>query len=197
MKKALLFLVIVGALGAGGFFGWKKLKPQAQPQTPTRSTTATVGLRDIHLVLDAAGDIGPADQVSVRPEVNGKILLLPVDIGDQVKKGQVLFTLDDSDLQAERSSKVSETESAKLQLEKAQRNYERSKTLFEAKLISREVYDDAKTDFDMAKTNLEKLKQELNLLDVNISKTRILAPFDCTVLTRPVSMGQAVSGSGG
>jgi len=197
MKKALIFLIIVAAFGSAGFFGWKKLKAQTPTHIAIRATTAQVKLRDIHLVLDAAGDIGPADQVSVRPEVNGKILLLPVDIGDQVKKGQVLFTLDDSDLQAERSSKLSEIASAQLQLEKTQRNFDRSKTLFQDKLISREVYDDAKTDFDMAKTGLEKLKQDLNLTDVNIAKTRILAPFDCTILTRPVSMGQAVSGSGG
>lgn len=197
MKKAFIFVIIIGALGAAGFFGWKKLKTQSLPQTSTRATTAKVGLRDIHLVLDAAGDIGPADQVSVRPEVNGKILILPVDIGDQVKKGQLLFSLDDSDLQAERSSKLSEIASAELQLQKAQRDYERSNTLFAAKLISRENYDDAKTDYDIAKTNLEKLKQDLALIDVNISRTRILAPFDCTILTRPVSVGQAVSGSGG
>ena len=197
MKKALIFLIIVAAFGGGGFFGWKKLKAQTPTHTNVRATTAKVTLRDIHLVLDAAGDIGPADQVSVRPEVNGKISMLPVDIGDQVKKGQMLFTLDDSDLQAERSSKLSEIASAQLQLEKTQRNFERSKELYQDKLISREVYDDAKTDFDMAKTGLEKLKQDLNLMDVNIAKTRILAPFNCTVLTRPVSMGQAVSGSGG
>jgi HlyD family secretion protein len=197
MKKALIILIVVAAIGAGGFFAWKKYKPQPQAHAQTRNTTAKVTLRDIHLILDAAGDIGPADQVSVRPEVNGKILLLPVDIGDQVKKGDVLFTLDDSDLQATRSSKLSEIASAKLQLEKSERNYERSKTLFESKLISREVYDDSKTDADMARTALDRMNEDLKLLDVNISKTRILAPFNCTVLTRPVSMGQAVSGSGG
>jgi HlyD family secretion protein len=37
----------------------------------------------------------------------------------------------------------------------------------------------------------------LNLVEDRLSKTKIMAPFDCTVLTRPVSVGQAVSGSGG
>ncbi len=197
MKKAFVFLVVVAALGAGGFFAWKKVKGQPVTHTFTRATTAQVGLRDIHLVLDAAGDIGPADQVSVRPEVNGKISELPVDIGDQVKKGALLCALDDSDLQAGRSSKVSEIASAQLQLEKTKRYYERSKELFDSKLISREAFDDTKTDYDMAKNNLEKLNEDLKLLDVNISKTKILAPFDCTVLTRAVSPGQAVSGSSG
>jgi RND family efflux transporter MFP subunit len=197
MKKALTILLVLGVLGAGGFFSWKKLKAQTQTHASARATTAKVQLRDIKLVLDAAGDIGPADQVSVRPEVNGKILELPVDIGDSVTKGQLLCKLDDSDLQAERSSKSSEFASAKLQLEKARRNFERSKELFADKLISRETFDDTKTDYDVATASLEKLKQDLALMDVNISKTRILAPFDCTILTRAVSLGQAVSGSAG
>lgn len=197
MKKALIFLIVVAVVGGGGFFAWKKYKPQTPTHITTRATTAKVELRDIHLVLDAAGDIGPADQVSVRPEVNGKILQMPVDIGDQVKKGDLLFTLDDSDLQAERSSKLSEIASGKLQLEKTRRTFEMQKKLFENNLVSREVYDDSKTDYDMARTSLDKVQQDLNLIDVNISKTRILAPFDCTILTRPVSVGQAVSGSGG
>ncbi|MDB6056933.1 MAG: Efflux transporter, family, subunit [Verrucomicrobiales bacterium] len=190
-------MIVVAALGAGGFFGWKKLKTQTPTRTNVRATTAQVMLRDIHLVLDAAGDISPADQVSVRPEVNGRIAQLPVDIGDQVKKGDMLFTLDDSDLQIERKSKLSDIASAKLQLQKAERNYGRSQKLFDDKLISREAYDDVKTEFDVAKNTLQRLEQDLNLVDDHISKTRILAPFDCTVLTRPVSTGQAVSGSGG
>src|SRR6185503_12863181 len=44
---------------------------------------------------------------------------------------------------------------------------------------------------------LELAQKTLSQIEVQISKTRIAAPFDCTILTRPVSVGQAVSGSGG
>jgi len=53
------------------------------------------------------------------------------------------------------------------------------------------------TDFEMAKNALELAQKTLSQIEVQISKTRIAAPFDCTILTRPVSTGQAVSGSGG
>lgn len=154
-------------------------------------------MRDIRIVLSAAGDIGPAEQVSVRPEVNGKIVTLAVDIGDKVKKGDLLFTLDDFDLQTMRSSRLSEIEGAQLQLKKAERNYERSGKLYADKLISKEVYDDAATDFELAKNALERSGKALRQVEDSISKTKISTPFDCTVLTRPVSVGQAVSGSGG
>jgi RND family efflux transporter MFP subunit len=197
MKKWILIaIVLVG--GAYSYQKWRQTRPQElQNAIATRPTTATVETRDIRFAVNAAGDIGPAEQVSVRPEVNGKINYLPVDIGDQVKKDDVLFGLDDRDLQTQRSSTLISIQTAKLNVDKTKRNYERSTELFEEKLISQELFDDTKTEYDLATNNLEKVEKDLVLIDYQLTKTQIRAPFDCTILTRPVSIGQAVSGSGG
>ena len=197
MKFFVSLLVIVG-LGAGGYFFWKKTPAHtAATETPGRPTTAVAEPRDIQFAVSAAGDIGPADQVSVRPEVNGRIEELPVDIGDKVKKNSLLCRLDDRDLQIERSQRLIEIDGARLQLQKASRNFKRSQQLVSDKLISQEVFDDSRTDFDLATNAVDRTEQALRLVDDRLRKTRILAPFDCTVLTRPVSLGQTVSGSGG
>jgi RND family efflux transporter MFP subunit len=162
-----------------------------------RPTTAVVGYTNILFAITAAGDIGPADQVSVRPEINGLIQDLPVDIGDKVKKDSILFTLNDKELQTEKKSRLAEIAGAQLQLERSERNYKRSQLLFTEKLVSQELFDDSKTDFELAKNALERAQTVLHQLEEQLTKTKILAPFDCTVLTRPVSVGQAVSGSGG
>lgn len=198
MKKLIVIVLVLAALGAGGYYGWNNWQAQQRSaKAPKRQTTATLEERDIQFSVQSAGDIGPADQVSVRPEINGRIDQLPVDIGDKVKRGDVLFTLNDSDLQKERAQRLTEIEGAKLQVERARRNFERSKQLASSKLISQEVFDDSKTDFDLASNNLEKAEKSLGIIEEQLTKTKILAPFDCTVLTRPVSIGQAVSGSGG
>jgi RND family efflux transporter MFP subunit len=198
MNRWIGILAAAAVLTAGGNFFWKQWKARVRDNSGfTRAVTVAVEHKDIQFNINAAGDIGPADQVSVRPEVNGKIATLLVDIGDVVKKGAVLFTLDDTDLQTERSSQMTLIDGAKLQLAKAQRNYERSLRLFNESLIAKGVFDDTKTDFDMAKNALEIAQKSLSTLDAQLLKTKILAPFDCTVLTRPVSMGQAVSGSSG
>ncbi|WP_040549890.1 efflux RND transporter periplasmic adaptor subunit [Pedosphaera parvula] len=197
MKKWLIIIVVLAAGGAGYFYWNKNSKARPAGQSPARPTTAIVESRSIQFVLTSAGDIGPADQVSVRPEINGRISLLPVDIGDQVKKGELLFALDDQDLQTDRASRLTDIEGAKLTVEKTHRNYERNQRLSEAKLISQEVFDDGKTDYDLAQNALERSQKALRVVDDQLSKTRIVAPFDCTVLTRPISIGQAVSGSGG
>src|SRR5437016_12385796 len=197
MKKWIILAVVLAG-GAWGVQKWRASLPGAFASgADARPTTAMVETRDIHFAVSSAGEIGPADQVSVRPEINGKILTLPVDIGDRVKKDSVLFTLDDQDLQTERSSRLIEIEAAKLQLEKAKRDYERSKQLYSDKLISQELFDDTRTQYELARNALDRTEKALHLIDYQLTKTKILAPFDCTVLTRPVSVGKAVSGSGG
>lgn len=205
MKKLFVWILLLAALGGGGWWAWQRWPDKIAfwrngtvvAKKPARPTTAVVSPRNISFAVMAAGDIGPADTVSVRPEISGRIATLPVDIGDRVKKDQILFTLDDSDLQIERSTRVTEIEGAKLQVERAGRNFERSKQLFAEKLISQELYENTKTEHELAKNSLERAGKALAQVEDKLLKTKILAPFDCTILTRPVSVGQAVSGASG
>jgi HlyD family secretion protein len=197
MKKWFILLV-VAALAAGG--AWYLKQRPARPNAKAgaqQATTALAERRAISFVVDATGDIGPADQVSVRPEINGRISVLTVDVGDPVKRGDLLFALDDQDLQTQRASRVTEIEGARLQFERAERNYERGKELFATSLIAKEQFDDLKTELELARNAQERARRSLEQIDDQLSKTKILAPFDCTILTRPISVGQAVSGAGG
>ncbi len=210
--KLFVTIIVIAALAVGGFFIWKQwdAKRSAAPQSRVVST-APVEERDISFAITAAGEIGPADQVSVRPEINGKIAELPVDIGDRVKKGQLLCRLDDTDLQSERDSQLSQMAGAKLQIEEAslkvektEREFKRNKQLLDGQLVAEEIFDNAKTENQLAKNQVEiarnaldRADKTLKIIEDKLAKTRILAPFDCTVLTRPVSLGQTVSGAAG
>jgi RND family efflux transporter MFP subunit len=195
------WIVILLLAAAGGFWGYRSI-PALRAKTEAsgvdaRPKEAVVEQRDIRFSVPAAGEIGPAEQVSVKPEINGKIEELPVDIGDSVKKGQLLFKLDDKELQNERASAETEVQRANLQLQQSERNYKRAQELFEESLIAKELYENSKTEFELAKNALERAKRELAIIEERLTKTTVKAPFDCTILTRPVSIGQAVSGSGG
>jgi multidrug efflux pump subunit AcrA (membrane-fusion protein) len=178
--KLFVTIIVVATLSVGGFFLWKQWdqKRAAAPDAKVISTSP-VEERDISFAITAAGEIGPADQVSVRPEINGKITELPVDIGDSVKKGQLLCRLDDTDLQTEKDSQLSQMAGAKLQIEEAklrvaktQREFDRAKQLFDAKLIAQEVFDNARTDHQIAQNQLEIAK---NNLDRSEKSLRIVA----------------------
>ena len=65
MKKAILLVVLLG-LGIGGYYGWNNWrKAQAAAAVPGRPTTAPAEVRDITFAVNAAGEIAPAEQVSV------------------------------------------------------------------------------------------------------------------------------------
>jgi len=197
MKKLIVLIVLAG-IGAGAYYGWGRWRQVSQAAAGSaRPSTAKVELRDINFAVNAAGEIAPAEQVSVRPEINGLVELLPVDVGDHVKRDDLLFKLDDKLLQQQRASNLTDIERAKLNLEKAERDYKRAQQLLEDKLISQELYDDTKTAYELARNALERTQRDLALTDEQLTKTVVRAPFDCTVLTRPISAGQAVSGSGG
>ncbi len=200
--KSLGILLAVLILGGGGWVGWtrwqqEQVATKAAAAANARPVEATVETRNIRFAVSAAGEIVPADQVSVRPEVNGKIEKLPVDVGDSVKQGDLMFQLDDRDLRIQQSSQKNSIERSRLELEQAERNFRRAEELFKGHLVAQEVYDDSRTTFDLAKNSLSNTQKALDLIEYQLLKTRVTAPFDCTVLTRPVSVGQAVSGSGG
>lgn len=197
MRKIGLVLLLIAA-GAGGYFAWIHWqKTKLADANPGRPTTAIAEVRDINFAVNAAGEIAPAEQVSVRPEINGLILTLPVDLGDRIKKDDLLFKLDDSELQQQKASNLTDIEKAKLELQKAERDYKRAQQLLADKLISQELFDDTKTAYDLGKNALESAQKVLAITEERLTKTEVRAPFDCTILTRPVSIGQAVSGSGG
>ncbi len=197
MKKIIVLVVLLAA-GYAGFRWWQGYRSTAQQAVDlARPTTAPVIQTNINFAVNAAGEIIPAEQVSVRPEINGKIDQLPVDIGDTIKKGSLLFKLDDKELRQQQASNKTDIERAQLELEKAERDYERAQDLLADKLISQELFDDTKTTYELAKNAVDRAQKDLALIDERLTKTEVRAPFDCTVLTRPISVGQAVSGSGG
>jgi multidrug efflux pump subunit AcrA (membrane-fusion protein) len=182
MRNILIF-DLVSRLGSGGFFLWKSWdKNRLQEERPKHPTTAVVERKDIRFTVTVAGEIGPAEQVSVRPEINGRIDKLLVDIGDKVAKGSLLFTLDDKDLQIEIATRETEIASAKLQLDKAKRDFETDEKLFTAQLVSKETYENSRTDYELAKKGIERADRTLDLAKDRLSKTKIVAPFDCTIL---------------
>ena len=197
MKTIIAIVVLVGVGVAAYFLRDKLPKNNASNGFPSRPTTAVAIQTNISFAVNAAGEIGPAEQVSVRPEINGKIEVLPVDIGDHVKKDALLFKLDDKELQQQKASSLTSIERAKLELAKAERDFKRSEQLLAEKLISQELFDDTKTTFELAKNSLDRAQKDLLIIEERLTKTEVRAPFDCTILTRPVSIGQAVSGSGG
>jgi len=162
--------------------------PRAERETPV----APAERRDIREEIRLSGDIAPAFQVEIKPEVGGKLREVHAESGQQVKEGELLFVIDDSDLQIERASAQVEIDGARVTVEKLAGNLGRARELFEAKLISKEVYENLDADHRLAENALQRAQRRLETVDDRITKTRVPAPADGTILSVPVIAGQIV-----
>ena len=188
---AVLFLALAAA---AWWMDWIPFLPRnAKAETPP--PTAKVVRASVKPVLPLAGQITPSFQVEVKPEIGGKVANIHVEPGQEVKKGEPLVTIDDKDLLNERAGVEAEIEGARLAEERIRGNYERAQKLFSGKLLSKEQFENLEADLHIAENDLERSRRRRQLVDDRISKTRILAPFDGTILQIPIIQGQVVVGA--
>jgi HlyD family secretion protein len=193
MKRQTIIAFLVAALGGGGwyFHAHHTMASGGAAEIPERFITKAEK-RDIDFSVDVSGDVTPAFQLDVKAEVGGKIKKLHVEAGDTVKAGDVLVEIDDTDLLTEKQSILSDIDGAKLNAEKIKRNFERSRDLFDSKLVSREVFDNLSSEYEISQNDLVKAQRKLQILEDKLDKTKVVAPMDGTVLTLPVIAGQVV-----
>lgn len=192
MKKfAALVLFAVCAGGAWFYFPPSKLPVPAAFEIPEKYVSVAEA-RDIDFSVELSGDVTPDFQLDVKPEVGGKLKALHVEPGQQVKKGQPLCEIDDTDLMNERRAALTEIEGAKLEMDRNRRHYDRGKELSNAKLISSEVFDNLSVDFEISKNRLAKAQRQVETVDDKLRKTKLMASMDGTVLNVNVIEGQVV-----
>ena len=102
--------ILIIAIGAIGFFGWRTLYPPAVAATVR---TATVSLQNVSTSVSATGAVQTSSDVGLNFGTSGIVRTLKVKVGDQVRKGQLLATVDDgaaslAALQAQASEKSAE-----------------------------------------------------------------------------------------
>ena len=161
-------------------------------RTERDTPTARADRRDISEEIRLSGEVSPAFQGEIKPEVGGKLRVVHASTGQEVKEGELLFVIDDSDLQIERSSAEVDIDGAQVTVEKLAGNLGRARELFEGKLISKEVYENLDADHRLAENALQRAQRRLETVDDRIAKTRIPAPADGTILSVPVIAGQIV-----
>ena len=147
---------------------------------------------DITSVVTANGRIIPITDVKISAYVPAKIVRLPVEEGDTVKKDQLLVQLDDTEYKAAVNQAKAQLSSANASLDQAQLVYKRQKELFEKKLSSEEQYDMAETELDLAKARYEQAVASLDQARYNLSKTTITSPMNGIVTSLNAEVGEIV-----
>ena len=150
-------------------------------QKPAVADAIVVTHNTLENNITANGILLPAEEVELRSEISGRIVSINFREGARVGKGDLLVKIDDRDLQAQLK---------KLQLDEklASDDASRKEKLLEINAVSRE-------DYDKAVNILEVTRANISLLETQISKTEIRAPFSGITGLRQVSPGGYVSSS--
>jgi len=160
-------------------------KNQAGPGTPGRkSGPVSVEIKVVQpeLLLNtvsATGTILPNEKAEIRPEISGRIINILFEEGAVVQKNKLLVKMNDSDLQAQ--LKRNQAQAMLLNNDEFQK-----RKLLEIKAISQDEYDAAKSVMLVNQADKQ-------LLESQIAKTEIYAPFTGKVGLRAVSIGNYVA----
>jgi RND family efflux transporter MFP subunit len=195
--KNLIYLALLILLAAGAWFGLTEMEHRARATAaiPDDSSLAKVERRTLDYYVKSSGEIAPAVQVDVKPEISARIKKLHIIAGQSVKEGTLLVELDDRDLLTEKDSQLTQIHGMEVELDKARRQHERSLALFTRGLIPKQDFEDAKTSLDLAQNNLDKAQGLLRSVQDRLAKTQVFAPISGTVLVVPVVTGQVVVGA--
>lgn len=192
MKKGKLIgtAIVVVALGTGVY-----LFLGASSKKQLSWETAKVSRGTIANMVTATGTVEPITQVEVGTQVSGIINNIYVDYNSVVKKGQVIAELDKTTLESELKSKQADLESSRTEYEYQTKNYARTKTLHEKKLVSDTDYENATYQYEKAKSAYEKNQADLVKVKTNLGYAIIYSPIDGVVLSKAVEEGQTVAAS--
>lgn len=156
-------------------------------------SVVTATALDLPVEYAAQGHLVALNQVDVRPQMTGTILQVHFREGDDVRAGQLLFSLDPSDATAQLNKYVAQAAQIGAQLADAKRDYARSKELVKSDFIAPSAVDTAASKVDALQAQLTAANADIASARVALSHTRIIAPVSAkagAVVVHPGSLAQ-------
>lgn len=203
-KKLILVLLIVGSVIALPFINRTFFGSDAK-----EVNVSTLSQRVISPSILASGFLAHEEEVMLSSEVIGKVSELFVEEGDTVIEGQLLLQVDDKNFiagleQSEAAERINtiDIERQEVRIENLSRQFERSKSLHERKMVGDDEFDNIKNQLDLARIDLksstERLTQaraQLDQVNDNLSKTKIVSPIEGVITSLDIKVGETAIAS--
>ncbi|MFZ6765692.1 efflux RND transporter periplasmic adaptor subunit [Undibacterium sp. Di26W] len=156
---------------------WGKTAGKTSTQKPLPIVTVAITQRvDLPIEFSAQGHLVTLNQVDVRPQITGIIRSVNFHEGDQVRAGQLLFTLDASDANAQLNRYDAQAAQIRALLVDAQRDYMRSRELVKSGFMSDSTLTSAKSKVEALQAQLAAASAEKDSAKIQAGYTRITAP---------------------
>jgi RND family efflux transporter MFP subunit len=187
--------LIAGILAAlvliAGFFLWReKLAPRAEVQL---ATAALISPAEAEAILSASGYVVARRKAAVASKGTGQLVYLGVQEGDSVKKGEVIARLEDRDVVASLERSRENLRMQEADLNDARQSLERQKKLLAMNLVAQADYDAAEARYKRVVAAIESARSAVKEAQTAVDYTRIVAPFDGTVLSKNADVGEIVA----
>lgn len=187
-KKLIITVAIVLAIAGVAWFMTRK-----SSKTLLSLEVAKVEKNSISNTVTATGTVEPVTEVEVGTQVSGIVDKLYADYNDVVKAGQLIAEMDKVNLKAELASSQAQLASTKTEYDYQQRNYTRSKVLYEKELISDADYETATYNYEKAKAAYDQSLASMIKVNRNLEYATITSPIDGIIINRAVEEGQTVA----
>ena len=186
----LVWTIVLVVLLAGALLlkNWFSSGVEVQLATATLTSPSQA-----NAVLTASGYVVARRKAAVASKGTGTLVFLAVDEGDRVKKGQLIARLDDSDVAASLRRARENLRVAEADLDDAKINFERMQKLVGTRAIAQANYDAADARYKRVLATIEAAKFAVQEAEVAVENTRIIAPFDGTVLKKNADVGEIVA----
>lgn len=181
------------------------LAPQASTTVESATTSADVVKRLLTIdvataapatlseTLKATGSLAPRRSIAIASQVNGTLKSVDVRIGDQVKAGDVLATVDVETSQIQLTQQRSTAAATRAQLAQAESQLERTLRLADSGLTPSATVESEKASIEALKANLSALEAQVEAAELVIRNATITAPFDGIVAARSIEPGQLIN----
>jgi HlyD family secretion protein len=203
-KKLVLVLLLVGTVVALPYINRSVFGTDAKVVN-----VSTLSQRVISPSILASGFLAHEEEVMLSSEVIGKVSELFVEEGDTVTAGQLLLQVDDKNFiagleQSEAAERINtiDIERQEVRIENLSRQFERSRSLHERKMIGDNEFDNLKNQLDLARIDLksstERLTQaraQLDQVNDNLSKTKIVSPIEGVITSLDIKVGETAIAS--
>jgi HlyD family secretion protein len=174
-----LWICIIATIFAIAVFVYNHwIAPSRAPLVETLIVKPTVNVSNPPL-LAATGYLVADKQSKITPKISGKVVKMNFDVGDKVKKGQVLAVLESTTMQAQ-------LDEVNAQLAEAQREYNRQSALWKQGIANRAALDSADAQLKAARARVDQIK-------INMQDMTVRAPFDGTIATKNTEVGEVIS----
>ena len=139
--------------------------------------------------LSVSGKIQATNSADLSTRMMGYVNKVHVNVGDKVRKGHLLVSINNSDLQAKRAQVNAGISEATAAFKNAQKDYDRFKNLFADNSASQKEMDDMTANFEIAKARLEAANQMKNEINAQFAYSNITAPFSGVITSKNIEAG--------